>query len=318
MQTALYKELASLSLLQGVSQTHLKWLMRNSSVKAFVSGDIILDPGQANDTLYMVLSGRLKIILRAEDRTEAYIDAGKSVGEMSVIDGTFPSAIVVADTEVRLLCINARVLWELIEKSHTVARNLLLDMSARIRRDNDIIVESTKRQNYFADTAMTDSLTRLRNRRWLDDQLMPLLEQCAHHQQPASLLMMDIDHFKIYNDTHGHLAGDRALQVVAQSLKHNLRPIDIAARYGGEEFVAVLPNIQTEDASQIAHRLCGAIRAQEVRDDNGNSLPSITVSIGLASVQSGELNPQLLAAADAALYRAKAGGRDQVHTSGVD
>ena len=123
---------------------------------------------------------------------------------------------------------------------------------------------------------------------------------------------MDIDNFKAYNDSHGHVAGDHALCAVATALREHLRPSDMAARYGGEELLVLLPDSTAADAHVVAERLRKAIESCQVVYPNGEKLPSVTISAGVAALP-GPIDPeQFLAAADAALYRAKRGGRNRV------
>jgi len=308
-------ELAELPMLQGIAADDLQWLIEHSVECEFPRGSVILDPGNNNKTAYLILSGCLEVRLTScNTPASAYLDAGNWVGEMSVIEGTKPSATVISDTDCRLLSVSGKTLWSLIDRSHAVARNLLHAFSARVRRDNVLIAESARQQQFLSESAQTDFLTGLRNRRWLDDMFPRLLERCSVNQQPLSVIMFDIDHFKAYNDTHGHLAGDRALQAVACAVRDNLRPTDTAARYGGEEFVVIMSDTEHDKALYVAQRLCSVIRQHAIDNEDGLQLPSVTVSIGLAALRNGETSVQLLAEADAAMYRAKNSGRNQVHS----
>lgn len=312
-QKGLFEELEALSLLAGILPEDLQWLIQNSSVQHEKSGAVLLTPEKVNRTAYIILSGRIDVRLNAAgEMTHTYLDGGSWVGEMSIIEDTVPSAIVVTDTNCRLLAIPGDILWQLIDRSHAVARNLLHEFSARVRRDNVLISESIKQQRLYAESAQTDFLTDLRNRRWLDNMLPRLVHRSRLQEQMLSLLMLDIDHFKKYNDKNGHIAGDRAIQVVAKSIQNHLRTTDTAVRYGGEEFVVLMPNTGNTDAALIAERLCGEIREQKINHSDGSPLPSVTVSIGYSSLTEGNTYEALLAAADAALYRAKDAGRDCV------
>ena len=124
--------------------------------------------------------------------------------------------------------------------------------------------------------------------------------------------MVDLDHFKKFNDTHGHVLGDDALQTASKVLSAGLRPSDFAARYGGEEMIVILPNTSSESALIVAQRLCQRISSTEVFQDKSQTLPHITASFGLATLKEDQDGTAVIAAADAALYRAKTGGRNQV------
>ncbi len=158
----------------------------------------------------------------------------------------------------------------------------------------------------------TDPLTGLWNRRHLLDVGAEALAASRRGAKPLSLLMVDIDHFKQINDTFGHAAGDKALTLLGATLRESTRKEDCVARLGGEEFAILLPGASLAVAQDIAERICRHTATLAVLDDSGRSF-GFTVSIGLADLAEGDLRPEeLLARADAALYRAKRAGRNRV------
>ena len=155
--------------------------------------------------------------------------------------------------------------------------------------------------------SLTDGLTRVKNRRGLEDSLHREFERSRRSSAPLSLLMLDVDHFKDFNDAHGHVAGDQVLQRIAILMKDNTRKYDLIARYGGEEFVALLPDTLVQGAQMIAARLCHSISS-----DNWQHR-CITVSVGVGTLQQHHATPgDFLNAVDSALYQAKHNGRNQV------
>lgn len=158
---------------------------------------------------------------------------------------------------------------------------------------------------HFQDAAYTDALTRLVNRRGFDETMDRLLRGHRESDHGFTMLMIDLDHFKAFNDDFGHLAGDRALQITGELLRTALRPQDIAARFGGEEFAVILPGTDVLGARRTAQRLLHAFHAQEWPNR------PVTVSIGIANSHPGDTAATLIARADAALYAAKSGGRDR-------
>jgi diguanylate cyclase (GGDEF)-like protein len=166
-------------------------------------------------------------------------------------------------------------------------------------------------EHHFERVAMVDSLTELPNRRSLDDTFSRQLTRSLREQQPVSLLMVDVDHFKTLNDTHGHPVGDEVLKRLARILRRQVRPQDLVARYGGEEFALMLPNTDIDAAVSIGDRLRTAICNSET-EDISRHLPTAAVSIGVACARSSISLSELISQADAALYRAKQSGRNRV------
>jgi diguanylate cyclase (GGDEF)-like protein len=159
-----------------------------------------------------------------------------------------------------------------------------------------------------------DGLTGIANRRKFQTELVPHFLRCAREKQPISVLMIDVDFFKLYNDHYGHPAGDQCLQIIAQTISDTLhRPGDLAARYGGEEFCCLLPNTDKKGAQHLAQLIIQCIRALQIEHAKSTLNPWVTVSIGVASViPKANLTPDdLVNEADRQLYRAKESGRNQ-------
>lgn len=162
---------------------------------------------------------------------------------------------------------------------------------------------------------MLDSLTQIANRRRFDERLTREWQRCARANEPISALMVDVDHFKRYNDTYGHPAGDVCLRHVAEALKRSCqRPADLAARYGGEEFAVLLPGVAMDGAQHVASRILKAFNVLAMAHANSSTSAHVTVSIGIGYFDRVPLignERDLLAASDKALYAAKGAGRAQ-------
>lgn len=159
-----------------------------------------------------------------------------------------------------------------------------------------------------------DPLTEIANRRHFDEFLDQVWARARRSGHEVALLMMDIDHFKLYNDHYGHLAGDECLRRVAQLLQGTIRRADeVAARYGGEEFVLLLPDVPLPEAVTVAERCMASLREAALAHPRSPTAPYITASMGIASLvpRPGTSSDTLVHAADAALYRAKYGGRNR-------
>jgi diguanylate cyclase (GGDEF)-like protein len=174
--------------------------------------------------------------------------------------------------------------------------------------------------------AHTDPVTQISNRRYFDSTFKTEWRRAAREAKPLSLLMIDVDHFKRYNDRHGHQAGDQCLQIIAQCIKAVARRAsDVVARHGGEEFVILLPDTNPEDAALLAERVRKSVEDQRIPHSDGAIPRIVTISIGVSSCtpnvphdtqvlhDASVVYPaMLLNAADRALYRAKRNGRNQV------
>ncbi|WP_394201784.1 GGDEF domain-containing protein [Shewanella waksmanii] len=162
--------------------------------------------------------------------------------------------------------------------------------------------------------AMTDQLTSLHNRRAFEEQVLGHIQDFRKKGLNSSLLIVDIDHFKSFNDTHGHVVGDKVLAYIALALKHGVRGEDFVARYGGEEFVLLLPDTNHSGALVVAEQLRQKIADKKltIGKDKKLSLGNITVSIGVASLKSDDDKESYFVRADEALYRAKSAGRNCV------
>jgi two-component system cell cycle response regulator len=161
--------------------------------------------------------------------------------------------------------------------------------------------------------AITDALTGLYNRRYMESHLTTLVEQAAARGKPLTVLILDIDYFKAINDSYGHDAGDDVLREFALRIRKSIRGIDLACRYGGEEFVAVMPETDMSVATLVAERLRRRIASEPFSIQQGKAAVEVTISIGLAALGApNETAAEILKRADQALYRAKRDGRNRV------
>lgn len=166
----------------------------------------------------------------------------------------------------------------------------------------------------MARDAYRDPLTGIGNRRRFTESLEGAIGQARLLNQPVSVIAIDIDHFKVVNDTHGHAAGDEVLKRVAGEIGARLRAADVACRVGGEEFAVILRDMDPVAAAALAERLRHGVAAARVPLEGGPAL-RVTISLGLAALVDGEGGPALVRRADDALYLAKGGGRDRLHVA---
>ncbi len=194
----------------------------------------------------------------------------------------------------------------------THARRVEADMAQSSQQIEGLRTDLARAQH----EANTDSMTGIANRKYFDYELGIAAEAARSKREPLSLLLADIDHFKLFNDTHGHQIGDQVLRLVAQVLTQSVKGRDLAARYGGEEFAVILPQTDLEGARLLAEQVRKTIAGNRIRlKSNGQQLGNITLSIGCAELDLREPLSELIWRADEALYQAKRQGRNQVLTA---
>ncbi|WP_342317157.1 diguanylate cyclase [Lysobacter sp. FW306-1B-D06B] len=185
-------------------------------------------------------------------------------------------------------------------------------LAVRLCEQLSLALANVRLRESLRHQAVRDALTGLFNRRYLEESLTREIARCQRRQQPLAVLMLDVDHFKAFNDRHGHAMGDAALAAFARMLKDKCRPEDIACRYGGEEFTLILPESDLPTALERAEDIRTSAALLRIGEAGGAAL-RITVSIGVALMpQHGEVGLELMRAGDRALYRAKHEGRDRV------
>ena len=307
------KTLDDFAMLEGVGLTARRELIASAQQRKLEPGDVLIRQGQRNDRMYLVLVGELGVHLDSIDADPvAVIGAGETVGELSVLDGSEASAFVVAQTTARLLEIGEDDFWQLTNVSHAFALNLLVKLASRLRANNATVSQNVQKRRQYERAAMFDGLTGIHNRRWLDETLHRMVRRQEGGGGKLSVSLIDIDHFKSFNDTYGHAAGDHVLTVVANALAANLRPTDLVARFGGEEFVIIFPDTSLDQARIAAERVRAAVATEDLTMPDGTELPHVTISMGVSQFELGQSVPDFLKVADLAMYRAKQAGRNRV------
>lgn len=300
------QQLQQLRLFHKVASGSLDQLLQEFRARELEAGEVLLSPFNRNQYLYLVVRGRLRVYLGSLDnQAVSTLEVGDCAGEISFIDNEHPCAYVVAEHPSTVLQLHRQSLIELFQQSPQLMQNLLEVLCNRVRQGNRLILDSEQNANI-------DTLTGSFNRRWLEHVFERESTRCAFNEEPLALLMLDVDHFKAYNDQHGHLAGDYALCLVAHTLRNQLRPKDSLVRFGGEEFVIVLPGVATPEARSIGDRLRQTLEQITSFYSPLGAQPGVTISLGLAQMRTQDSLQSLIARADAALYQAKQQGRNRL------
>jgi diguanylate cyclase (GGDEF)-like protein len=272
-------------------------------------GDVLWREGDPGDHVVVLLEGSLDVTHETPEGEVVVLRtmyAGAVVGEVAVLDGQARSATVSARARCRVLKVPASRFKEFLRHRPDILEQLFWLQLERVR-------SLTWRVTRTHHRAITDTLTGIYNFGFFRERLDIELERALQTNDPVSLAMFDIDHFKAYNDTHGHQGGDFVLQGVAETLRRTCRRVDVAARYGGEEFVALLYGANREEASRFAETFRAAIEAHPFPGRESQPLGRITVSGGVASFPADAVDDMgLIRAADLNLYKAKQQGRNRI------
>lgn len=305
--------LAGLELFQDVRPEDVQTLLQKCDRRDLLTGEVLLSPGSRNECVYVVLSGSLQVHIGSADApVVATLDVGACAGEMSIIEDRDPSAFVIASEATHLLVIHQSILWDMVNASHAFSKNLLVVLSERVRSHNQVIADSYGNLQKFEKHATTDALTGLSNRHAMEETFPREVRRCIQNREPVSLIMIDVDRFKEFNDRFGHVAGDRALSAVGHVLRKHFRPRDHLVRFGGDEFAVLLPGIPVGEAVTIAERVRDAVAGATGGSKDSLIQVPVEISMGVAERRDDDTFEGLLRAADEALYRAKDAGRNTV------
>jgi diguanylate cyclase (GGDEF)-like protein len=273
------------------------------------AGAVLWREGDAGDDVVLLVEGLLEVshetpsgevvILRS-------LEAGSVAGEMACLDGHARSATVTASTASRVIRVPAEAFRKLLRRRPDVLEQLFWMQMERVRSLTRQVTRTHHR-------AITDPLTHLYNYGFFRERLDIELDRARHTGDHVSLAMFDIDHFKHYNDGHGHQQGNDVLVCVADILRRTGRRGDVVARYGGEEFVALLYGASGDEASRFAESARRSIEAHAFPGGGDQPLGRITVSGGIGTFPTEARDDAgLIQAADANLYRAKQDGRNRI------
>lgn len=299
--------LGRLKLFEQADIESIEGLMADCAVRELGAGQVLVAAGERAHAMYLVLTGRLRI--KASTSDDMVIETGGHFGELALLEQKPVAGTVVADTLTQVIALDDARIWALVRASHAFASNLLGAVGARLR---GAPVNAARAVPGYRRNATLDVLTGLYNRRGLEDMLRRQIMRSSMNQQPLAVLLVDLDHFRRFNEEFGYAAGDQALHAIGQTLVSNVRPTDLVARYAGQQFAVVLPESDLAGARVVAERIRHAVSEAVVMMADDSILPPLTVSIGMAALQQFATADELLAQARTALESAHADGHNTI------
>jgi diguanylate cyclase (GGDEF)-like protein len=290
-------------------QAYLPELSRLGTEVRLGAGEVLWREGDSPDSVDLVLEGMLDVVHVAAPGEEVVLrtlDGGGLVGELAGTDGRARSATVRARTPVRLLKIPASDFRALLRRRPDILEELYWLQVERVRSLTQQVTRTHQR-------AITDPLTRLYNYGFFRERLEIEVHRAAQTGDLVSLVIFDIDHFKVYNDQNGHEEGNVALTTVAEIIKSTGRRGDIVARYGGEEFVALLYGANRQEAEAFAETVRQTVEGTTFAGGARQPGGRLTISAGVATFPwDAQSDESVIKAADENLYKAKETGRNRV------
>ena len=282
-------------------------------------GQTLFREGEAGKELYILAEGKVAISIRIPDGAEqqiAQFSPGDFFGEMSIFDNAPRSATCRALTRSVVFSLSKDAFSDIITQHPRIALKLMYRMlnvtTQRLRDTSQFVSEMVLWGESARKRAITDELTGVYNRRFLEDSLGGYVSEAGEKGAPLSLVMLDLDHFRAINERYGNQKGDETIKSASAVFRAILKDKGIIARYGGDEFVIIMPNTGSAEATALMSSVCTEVARLEVLKDATGRVTQVTSSMGVASFPEHAAEVATLrAAADAALYRAKEGGRNR-------
>jgi diguanylate cyclase (GGDEF)-like protein len=303
-----------------LSDEEIEFIMGFLTTLDVDEGDTLFRQGEEGYELFIVRSGRIRVAITLHDGREKDITEfmlGDFFGEMSIFENAPRSATCYASERSSLYTLMGRDFLRLMEDSPSLAIKIMYRMSnittRRLRNTGEFLSDMVLWGERARKRAITDELTGVYNRHFLDDALVNQVQRAKERGSLLALVMVDLDHFRSLNETYGHEIGDDILLAAVSVFRKHLRKSDILARYGGDEFTILLPQTGVEEAKTIAQRICEEVCGLDIVPPRSGACTRVTTSQGIAVFpHHAEDVPALLKRADEALYRAKELGRNRV------
>ncbi len=284
------------------------------------AGSVLFRQGDEGNELYIVRLGSVATSIGLPDgksREIAVFKSGDFFGEMSIFENAPRSATCTAREKSELLVLHQRSIFRIIENHPTAAQKIMYRMlnitTQRLRNTGDFLFDMVQWGDKARKRAITDEMTGVYNRRFLDDSLNQYVDEARKNGEPLVLVMVDLDYFRQINELYGHETGDSVIRDVVGVFKNHLKNPNIIARYGGDEFTFLIPGFGPKDALGICDSIRTDVEKLETLSRFDGAIKKVTTSQGLACFpeSAGDVD-SLKKKADSALYRAKEEGRNRV------
>ncbi|TVR63058.1 MAG: GGDEF domain-containing protein [Spirochaetaceae bacterium] len=292
--------------------------------RRFREGQIVIHHGEPGDCVFVIESGGVAVVVPTADGGEtvlAEFPVGSTFGEMAVFENEPRSATCRTTLPTQLLVLKRdaffRVERELPETAIKILYRVLTNSTSRLQRTSEFLSDMVRFGEAARKRAITDDMTGLFNRRFLDDALPERISRARINREPVSLVMLDLDHFNSINDVFGQQIGDMVIKTVVPIFQSVFRDSDILSRYGGDEFTFILPCTEPEEAYTYCRAVCEAVYDLEILKPYNAEISHVTTSQGIAGFPAHSDDVAgLRDAADKALYAAKEAGRNRVVMAG--
>jgi diguanylate cyclase (GGDEF)-like protein len=312
--------LHSIEIFSLLSPEELEMIMDDFHFRTIRAGEMLFKEGDEGSELFIVQSGKVKTSIQLPDGNErelAVFTSGDFFGEMSIFDDAPRSATCRTVEQASLVCLRKEDFYSMIEENPEIAIKIMYRMlnitTQRLRDTGEFLSDMVQWGESARRRTITDEFTGAYNRRFLDDSFPAFYESATKRSEPLSLIMVDLDNFRVINDTFGQETGDRIILEVVGIIKRRLRDADILARYGGDEFTVLMPDTGADEALAIAESIRAEVEKLDLLGNSDGRAARITTSQGLASYpEHAETLETLKEKADQALYRAKETGRNRV------
>ncbi len=277
----------------------------NADQIKLAAGDVLLRPERENNSLYIVLSGRLRAQLNLDDPTPlALFGLGECVGEMSMFNDGQVSAYVVAVTDCELLAIPHAEVWAIFNESLQASHNMLTILAGRMRMSNRMLAQNVEHVDGYDALDYINTTTGIYNRRWLSENIVRLVHRHTINQEPCAFVLLQTRDFQQYGARFGALGSDQAQRTIAQTMLRSLRPNDVAVQLGEDRFAVFLPHTRMEDTGAVISRIRAEVSEAAIVTTSGDALPQVSLSAGACAVRAEDTLDDLIERAQGALQKA--------------